>query len=96
MSDSTENDQQGGTMPNSDVVQGYFKQKFQYDEEKRLISEAQRDWEKEFMKDNPEMAAKKKELAVAYSAYKKNLDMDVVSEFFEDICDITGRGKEDY
>jgi hypothetical protein len=72
------------TMPNSDAFQEYLKQKFQYDEEIRLISESKKDWEKEVAKGNPKITVKKKDLAVALSACKKDLDMDLIMDLIMD------------
>ena len=89
---SDENQVKEETGYSMEDVLKYVKQWFQYEEEKRLISEAQRDWSKEFMQDHPSIP--KKELTAALSAFKKKLDIDIVAEMFDEISSLVGIDEE--
>jgi len=92
MSDENQVKEESETGYSMEDVLKYVKQWFQYEEEKRLISEAQRDWSKEFMQDHPSIP--KKELTAALSAFKKKLDIDIVAEMFDEISSLVGIDEE--
>lgn len=70
-------------------IKEIVKQLFVYDEEIKLIADAKKDFFKEWCEDNPEVP--KKELMVALSLFKKkDLDVDIVNELYEEIVDLIG------
>lgn len=80
------------TNENSDVTcwdmedaKEYVKVYMTYEMQIKDLQESRREWSKDFI---DEKGLPKKELASALSAAKKELDMDIVSEIFDNITEM--------
>tara|TARA_B100001027_G_C16186567_1_gene293992 strand:- start:224 stop:505 length:282 start_codon:yes stop_codon:yes gene_type:complete len=65
-----------------DDVKEYVKQYMVYDLQIKDLQESRREWSADFIK---EKSLPKKELTQALSSAKKELDMDVVNEIYDNI-----------
>jgi hypothetical protein len=74
-----ENQESGWSM---DDVKEYVKQYMVYDYEIRTLQESRRDWSADVIK---QKGLPKKELTQALSAAKKELDMGVVNDIYDNI-----------
>ena len=68
-----------------DDVKEYVKQYMVYDLQIKDLQESRREWSADFIKDK---SLPKKELAQALSSAKKELDMDLVNEIYDNISNM--------
>jgi hypothetical protein len=77
--------QDENTTWSTDDVKEYVKQYLVYDLQIRDLQESRREWSADFL---DQKSIPKKELTQALSAAKKDLDMDVVNEIYDNISDM--------
>ena len=63
-------------------VKEYVQKITEYDEQIKLIQEQKREWSKEFIEEHD---LPKKEIAQALSIFKKNVDIEVVTEILSTV-----------
>lgn len=69
-----------------DDVKEYVKKYMTYDVQIKDLQESRREWSADFIKDK---SLPKKELAQALSTAKKELDMEIVNEIYDNITPLT-------
>tara|TARA_B100000427_G_scaffold304066_1_gene289008 strand:+ start:273 stop:548 length:276 start_codon:yes stop_codon:yes gene_type:complete len=69
-----------------DDVKEYVKTYMTYDVQIKDLQESRREWSADFIKDK---SLPKKELAQALSTAKKELDMEIVNEIYDNITPLT-------
>jgi hypothetical protein len=74
----------------SDVIT-YVKELMVYEEQIKILQDSKREWSKEFLEENH---IPKKELAVALSIVRKDLDADAIDAMYEEIKMLAGGDEE--
>lgn len=87
----SDNPDSNATTWTMDDVVNYARQYVVYEQQIKDIQESRKEWSADYLKDK---GIPKKELSAAISAAKKELEMDVVQEMYENINTIFGGSNE--